>query len=74
MEKLNLWILGSVKDRAYYLIKDAQQKLISKAVLLSRHCDDTGIGLGLLGNSLGYKTIIVMNDNQTKKKKIQLRT
>jgi len=30
---------------------------------------NTGIGLGLLGNSLGYKTIIVMNDNQTQEKK-----
>ena len=34
---------------------------------------NTGIGLGLLGNSLGYKTIIVMNDNQTQEKKDLLR-
>ena len=30
---------------------------------------NTGIGLCLLGNSLGYKTTIVMNDNQTQEKK-----
>ncbi|HIO51988.1 MAG TPA: cysteine synthase A, partial [Pelagibacteraceae bacterium] len=34
---------------------------------------NTGIGLCLLGNSLGYKTIIVMNDNQTQEKKDTLR-
>ncbi len=34
---------------------------------------NTGIGLCLLGNSLGYKTIIVMNDNQTQEKKDTLK-
>jgi cysteine synthase A len=43
-------------------------------VLLLRELQgNTGIGLGLLGNSLGYKTIIVMNDNQTQEKKDTLR-
>ena len=63
---------GSVKDRAALaLIKDAQEKkLISKGgIVVEGPAGNTGIGLGLLGNSLGYKTIIVMNDNQTQEKK-----
>ena len=67
---------GSVKDRAALaLIKDAQEKkLISKGgTIVEGTAGNTGIGLGLLGNSLGYKTIIVMNDNQTQEKKDLLR-
>ena len=67
---------GSVKDRAALaLIKDAQEKkLISKGgIVVEGTAGNTGIGLGLLGNSLGYKTIIVMNDNQTQEKKNLLR-
>ena len=67
---------GSVKDRAALaLIKDAQEKkLISKGgVVVEGTAGNTGIGLGLLGNSLGYKTIIVMNDNQTQEKKDTIR-
>ena len=63
---------GSVKDRAALsLIKDAQKKkLISKGgIVVEGTAGNTGIGLGLIGNSLGYKTIIVMNDNQTQEKK-----
>ena len=67
---------GSVKDRAALaLIKDAQEKkLISTGgTIVEGTAGNTGIGLGLLGNSLGYKTIIVMNDNQTQEKKDLLR-
>jgi len=67
---------GSVKDRAALaLIKDAQEKkLISKGgIVIEGTAGNTGIGLCLLGNSLGYKTIIVMNDNQTQEKKDTLR-
>ena len=67
---------GSVKDRAALaLIKDAQEKkLISKGgTVVEGTAGNTGIGLGLLGNSLGYKTIIVMNDSQTQEKKDLLR-
>ena len=63
---------GSVKDRAALsLLKDAQEKkLISKGgIIVEGTAGNTGIGLGLIGNSLGYKTIIVMNDNQTQEKK-----
>jgi len=67
---------GSVKDRAALaLIKDAEEKkLISKGgTIVEGTAGNTGIGLCLLGNSLGYKTIIVMNDNQTQEKKDTLR-
>ena len=63
---------GSVKDRAALgLIRDAEgKKLISKGgTIVEGTAGNTGIGLCLLGNSLGYKTIIVMNDNQTQEKK-----
>ena len=67
---------GSVKDRAALaLIRDAEdKKLISKGgTIVEGTAGNTGIGLCLLGNSLGYKTIIVMNDNQTQEKKDLLR-
>ena len=63
---------GSVKDRAALaLIKDAEEKkLISKGgVIVEGTAGNTGIGLCHIGNSLGYKTVIVMNDNQTQEKK-----
>ena len=63
---------GSVKDRAALgLIKDAEEKkLITKGgTIVEGTAGNTGIGLCLLGNSLGYKTIIVMNNNQTQEKK-----
>jgi len=67
---------GSVKDRAAVaLIKDAQEKkLISKGgTIVEGTAGNTGIGLCLIGNSIGYKTIIVMNDNQTQEKKDTLK-
>ena len=63
---------GSVKDRAALaLIKDAQEKkLISEGgIVVEGTAGNTGIGLCLLGNSLGYKTVIVMNDNQRNMKR-----
>tara|TARA_B100001123_G_scaffold402594_1_gene490310 strand:- start:265 stop:1266 length:1002 start_codon:yes stop_codon:yes gene_type:complete len=63
---------GSVKDRAALaLIRDAEEKkLISKGgIIVEGTAGNTGIGLCHIGNSLGYKTIIVMNDNQTQEKK-----
>ena len=67
---------GSVKDRAALaLIRDAEEKkLITKGgTIVEGTAGNTGIGLCLLGNSIGYKTIIVMNDNQTQEKKDLLR-
>ena len=67
---------GSVKDRAALgLIKDAEEKkLIAKGgTIVEGTAGNTGIGLCLIGNSLGYKTVIVMNDNQTQEKKDTLK-
>ena len=67
---------GSVKDRAALaLIRDAEEKKLIKkgGTVVEGTAGNTGIGLCLLGNSLGYKTIIVMNDNQTQQKKDTLR-
>ena len=67
---------GSVKDRAALaLIRDAEEKKLIKkgGTIVEGTAGNTGIGLCLLGNSLGYKTIIVMNDNQTQEKKDVLR-
>jgi len=63
---------GSVKDRAALaLIRDAEEKkLISNGgTIVEGTAGNTGIGLCHIGNSLGYKTIIVMNENQTQEKK-----
>jgi len=67
---------GSVKDRAALaLIRDAEdKKLISKGgTIVEGTAGNTGIGLCLIGNSIGYKTIVVMNDNQTQEKKDTLK-
>ena len=67
---------GSVKDRAALaLIRDAEEKkLISKGgTIVEGTAGNTGIGLCLIGNSIGYKTVIVMNDNQTQEKKDMLK-
>ena len=53
---------GSVKDRAALaLIKDAEEKkLISKGgMIVEGTAGNTGIGLCLLGNSLGYKLSLI---------------
>ncbi len=68
---------GSVKDRAALaLIKDAEEKkLISKGgTIVEGTAGNTGIGLTLIGNSLGYKSIIVMPETQTKEKKDMLKS
>ena len=68
---------GSVKDRAAWaIIKEAEQKkLISKGgIIVEGTAGNTGIGLTLIGNSRGYKTIIVMPETQTQEKKDTLKS
>ena len=63
---------GSVKDRAAWaIIKDAEEKkLISKGgMVVEGTAGNTGIGLTLISNSRGYKTVIVMPETQTQEKK-----
>ena len=62
---------GSIKDRAAWaIIKDSEKKNIIRknGVIVEGTAGNTGIGLTLIGNSKGYKSIIVMPDTQTKEK------
>jgi len=62
---------GSIKDRAALaIIKDAEDKrIISKnGIIVEGTAGNTGIGLTLIGNVKGYKTIIVMPETQTQEK------
>ncbi len=67
---------GSVKDRAaLFIILDAQERGALKpgGVIVEGTAGNTGIGLALVGNALGYRTVIVIPDNQSDEKKDMLR-
>jgi cysteine synthase A len=67
---------GSVKDRAALsIIEDAErQGLIGPGgVIVEGTAGNTGIGLALVGNARGYRTIIVMTDTQSREKQDTLR-
>lgn len=67
---------GSVKDRAaLYMIRDAEQRGLIKpgGTLVEATGGNTGIGVALVGNALGYKSIIVMPDTQAQEKKDTVR-
>ena len=67
---------GSIKDRAAKaIILDAIKKgeLLPGGTIIEGTAGNTGIGLGLVGNSLGYKTMIVMPETQSQEKKDVLR-
>src|SRR3954468_6428720 len=67
---------GSVKDRAgLYLILDAEKRSILNpgGLIVEGTAANTGIGLALVGNARGYKTVIVMPDTQSQEKKDMLR-
>src|SRR5689334_25302385 len=67
---------GSVKDRAgLYLILDAEQRGVLKpgGTLVEGTAGNTGIGLALVGNARGYKTVIVIPETQSREKKDMLR-
>ena len=62
---------GSIKDRAALaIIGDAEKNglLKDKGVIIEGTAGNTGIGLTLIGNAKGYKTIIVMPETQTPEK------
>jgi cysteine synthase A len=66
---------GSVKDRAaLYIVKDAEEKGLLKpgGVIVEGTAGNTGIGLALVGNALGYKSVIVMPETQSQEKKDML--
>src|SRR3546814_13384876 len=61
----------SVKDRAaLYIIREAERtgELRRGGTIVEGTAGKTGIGLALVANALGYKTIIVMPDNQSAEK------
>ena len=67
---------GSVKDRAaLFIIKDAEERglLRSGGVIVEGTAGNTGIGLALVGNARGYRTVIVMPETQSQEKKDMLR-
>ena len=67
---------GSVKDRPAKQIKmDAidEKKITRGATIVEGTAGNTGIGLCLVGNSLGMKSIIVMPETQSEEKKKMLK-
>ena len=67
---------GSVKDRAAkYIILDAEERgdLEPGGVIVEGTAGNTGIGLALVGNTRGYRTVIVIPETQSQEKKDMLR-
>ena len=67
---------GSVKDRAgLYLILDGEKRGLLKpgGNVVEGTAGNTGIGLALVGNARGYRTVIVIPNTQSKEKKDMLR-
>jgi cysteine synthase len=67
---------GSVKDRAGLAIVNdaiARGNLRPGGVIVEGTAGNTGIGLALVANALGYKTVIVIPDTQSQEKKDLLR-
>ncbi|MDB5363637.1 MAG: cysteine synthase [Rhodospirillales bacterium] len=62
---------GSVKDRAALAIIEeavASGRLKPGGTIVEGTAGNTGIGLALVGNALGYRTVIVMPDTQSQEK------
>jgi len=67
---------GSVKDRAALAIiedAEAQGTIGAGGVIVEGTAGNTGIGLALIGNAKGYRTIIVMTDTQSREKQDTLK-
>ena len=67
---------GSVKDRAaLYIIRDAVERgtLRSGGTIVEGTAGNTGIGLTVIGQALGYTTVIVIPKTQSQEKKDTLR-
>src|SRR5688572_28756535 len=66
----------SVKDRAaLFIIQDAVKRGALKpgGVIVEGTAGNTGIGLALVGNALGFRSVIVIPDTQSSEKKDMLR-
>jgi len=67
---------SSVKDRsALYIVRDAMKRglLEPGGVIVEGTAGNTGIGLALVGNALGFRTVIVIPETQSEEKKDMLR-
>src|SRR5499427_8421076 len=67
---------GSVKDRAaLYIVLDAEARgqLRPGGVIVEGTAGNTGIGLALVGNARGYRTVVVIPETQSQEKKDALR-
>src|SRR6476619_8203709 len=67
---------GSVKDRAgLAIIEDAVTRGLLKpgGLVVEGTAGNTGIGLALVANALGFRTVIVIPDTQSEEKKQMLR-
>jgi cysteine synthase A len=66
----------SVKDRAaLFIIKDAVKRgeLRPGGVIVEGTAGNTGIGLALVGNAMGFRSVIVIPETQSQEKKDTLR-
>ncbi len=67
---------ASVKDRAaLWIVRDAAERgaLQPGGTIVEGTAGNTGIGLALVANALGYKTVIVMPETQSREKMDTLR-
>ena len=67
---------GSVKDRAALgIVRDAEAKreIEPGGIIVEGTAGNTGIGLALVGNARGYRTVIVIPETQSEEKKQMLR-
>jgi cysteine synthase A len=67
---------SSVKDRAaLYIVRDAEERGILEpgGVIVEGTAGNTGIGLALVANAKGYRTVIVIPETQSQEKKDMLR-
>jgi cysteine synthase len=67
---------ASVKDRAaLYIVRDAEERGLIEpgGTIVEGTAGNTGIGLALVGNAKGYRTIIVMPETQSREKMDTLR-
>lgn len=67
---------GSIKDRAAkFIVLDAEEKEMLRpgGVIVEGTAGNTGIGLALVANARGYRSVIVIPETQSQEKKDMLR-
>jgi cysteine synthase len=67
---------GSVKDRAaLFIVRDAERRGLLRpgGLIVEGTAGNTGIGLALVANARGYRTLIVIPETQSREKKDTLR-